>query len=306
MQRITLMSEQRAQGLPVPNYSVLSEGSKSGCKWYTLYAPGCCVREEGLPENELSDELLDNDPSLKKTKAASFKDLLQTTSSDGEILESWVATKIAKLPKSAMSAVEDFLSQLREDIELFFKMAKNTTGCLNITMKGESEEILSVWASLEYSEGGWEELEESYLKENFFGKGIVEESICLVNSVNAVLELFSGIDVETVQIYMMGDIWVDFSVKENLSRYDYFIGICRDVESGMYKVGLFMAPSDNPLVTKIDFYYSELIRCLGEEEYEEGEDNRERLSCYPKDFWVSANDTVEDIKKREWKYFKEV
>lgn len=51
------------------------------------------MRKEELPENKLRDELLDNDPSLKKTKAASFKDLLQTTSSDGEILESWVATK---------------------------------------------------------------------------------------------------------------------------------------------------------------------------------------------------------------------
>lgn len=306
MQRMILVSEQRAKGLPVPNFFAPQEKSAGQFKCYTLYAPGCYVKEEGMPENELRDELLDNDPSLKKTKAASFKDLLQTTSSDGEILESWVATKIAKIPKSAISAIEGFLSQFRNDIELYFEMAKDTTGCLNITMKGESEEILSVWASLEYSEGGWEELEESYLKEKFFGKNIVEERTCLVNSVNAVLELFPGIDVETVQIYMMGDIWVDFSVKENLSRYDYFIGICRDEESGMYKVGLFMAPSDNPLVIKIDSYYSELIRCLGEEEYEEGEDNRERLSCYPKGFWVSADDTVEDIKKRERKYFEEV
>lgn len=150
-----------------------------------------------------------------------------------------------------------------------------------------------------YADGGQVGSDDVCSKLAFFEKHIDSWQTPIVDFVNSVIKLYDGVDIETVRIFMSGDIWVDLYKPENLSRYSYFMGIRQNPESGLYEVCLFMSPVDSILVLKVPRYYQGLISCLKEEDYADGEDMGEGLEGYPEGFRVSAVDTVEDIIKRE-------
>lgn len=269
---------------------------------WDIYLPDCCmIAGDGLDWG-YRDGLLERHPELGDTVVSEFTANLDESDDEGDVARQWAAKKLKKLPEYAIATINSFLSGYRDKIIFDLETVSDTTGWMSVQISGEDENTLSLKGYLDYTEGETQSSSCRYSKVDFFQKHVSKGHECLVDMVNGVVKLFKGVDVETVRVFMLGDIWVDFSVAENFDRYDYFMAIDENRTDGMYSVCLFMAPkeeNDGPVVVKIPKYYSEAIRCLEEEEEEEFE-----MEFYPDGFTVSVSDSPEAIRLRDLEYIR--